>query len=110
MTHVDLVGYVAAGLVLATFCMRSMAPLRVVALGSNMMFILYGHLAKIEPVLVLHLILFPINLWRLIESLSADVAFAHWFRCLAGSRSDRNDRHLASAAIDEQQHSERLSN
>jgi hypothetical protein len=39
------------------------------AIGSNIGFILYGHLAEIEPVLLLHLLLLPMNLWRLGESL-----------------------------------------
>jgi hypothetical protein len=35
------------------------------AIGSNIGFILYGHLAEIEPVLLLHLLLLPMNVWRL---------------------------------------------
>jgi hypothetical protein len=34
-------------------------------------FILYGYAARIEPVLVLHLILLPINIIRLLEALSS---------------------------------------
>jgi hypothetical protein len=74
MTCINFVGYAASGLVLATFCMRRMVPLRAVALCSNIVFVLYGHLAKIEPILVLHLILFPINLRRLTQSLFAQEA------------------------------------
>ena len=70
MSRIDLVGYLASGLVLCTFCMRAMVPLRLMAIGSNIGFILYGHLAEIEPVLLLHLLLLPMNLWRLGESLA----------------------------------------
>jgi len=70
VSHIDLIGYLASGLVLGTFCMRTMVPLRLMAIGSNIGFILYGHLAEIEPVLLLHLLLLPMNLWRLGESLT----------------------------------------
>ena len=66
---IDGLGFVAAGLVLATFCMKRLVPLRAMAITSNLAFILYGYAAGIEPVLVLHLILLPINVMRLLESL-----------------------------------------
>lgn len=65
----DPVGYTAALLVLATFCMRGMVALRTVAIASNVAFIAYGALADIGPVLVLHLALLPVNVIRLAESL-----------------------------------------
>ena len=70
MTALDGLGFLAAGLVLATFCMKRLVPLRVTAIGSNLAFMLYGHVAGIEPVLVLHLILLPVNSVRLMQALS----------------------------------------
>jgi hypothetical protein len=64
---VNLVGYIAASLVLATFCMRSMCALRLIALTSNLAFIAYGYLADLQPVLVLHFILLPVNAYRLLQ-------------------------------------------
>jgi hypothetical protein len=64
----DLLGYAAAGLVLATFCMRDMATLRCMAIASNLAFIAYGALADLGPVLVLHLLLLPVNVLRLTGS------------------------------------------
>jgi hypothetical protein len=61
----DLVGYAAAGLVLATFCMRDMVALRWMAIASNVAFMAYGGLADLGPVLVLHLLLLPVNVLRL---------------------------------------------
>lgn len=61
------IGYVASALVLCTFLTRTMMPLRIVALGSNVAFIAYGGLLHLYPVLVLHIILFPVNAWRLRE-------------------------------------------
>jgi hypothetical protein len=64
MTAVEGLGFLAAGLVLVTFCMKRVVPLRGAAITSNLAFILYGYIAGIEPVLVLHLILLPINVIR----------------------------------------------
>ena len=44
---INLVGYLAASLVLATFCMQSMSRLRLMALASNLAFIAYGYLANL---------------------------------------------------------------
>ena len=69
MTWVDLAGYAASLLVFATFCMRTMVPLRFAAIGSNVCFILYGAFAELYPVLVLHIFLLPLNCWRAWEML-----------------------------------------
>jgi hypothetical protein len=65
MNIMDAIGYVAATLVLTTFCMRSMRKLRWVAIASNLAFIAYAVLANLGPVFVLHALLLPINLVRL---------------------------------------------
>jgi len=70
MTAVDGLGFLAAGLVLLTFCMKRLVPLRAIAITSNLAFILYGYRAGIQPVLVLHLVLLPVNLIRLLQALS----------------------------------------
>ena len=67
MTWLDISGYAAASAVLATFCMKTMRPLRIVALCSNVLFVVYGFYGGVYPVLGLHLILFPVNLLRLIQ-------------------------------------------
>lgn len=67
MPFVETIGYVAAGLVLTTFCMRSMCALRAVAIAGNVAFVAYGYLGDLMPVLILHLILLPINVYRLVE-------------------------------------------
>jgi hypothetical protein len=61
----DVLGYAASSAVLASFLMRSMVPLRLVAILSNMLFLSYGYLADIHPVFLLHAALLPINLVRL---------------------------------------------
>ena len=64
---VDGIGFTAAGLVLATFCMRSMRALRFVAIASNVAFIAYGYLGHLAPVLWLHALLLPVNICRLMQ-------------------------------------------
>ncbi|MEZ5787627.1 MAG: cyclic nucleotide-binding domain-containing protein [Xanthobacteraceae bacterium] len=63
----EITGYVASALVLATFWMRTMIPLRLVALGSNIAFIVYGILGGLVPIWVLHSILLPLNIYRTVE-------------------------------------------
>jgi CRP/FNR family transcriptional regulator, cyclic AMP receptor protein len=67
MTWIDLLGYAASATVLATFCMNTMIPLRVTAILSNILFASFGLGAHIYPVMILHLILFPVNALRLIQ-------------------------------------------
>jgi CRP/FNR family cyclic AMP-dependent transcriptional regulator len=67
MTPVDFLGYAASATVLATFCMSTMTPLRVTAILSNILFGLFGLWAHIYPVMLLHLILFPVNIVRLVQ-------------------------------------------
>jgi hypothetical protein len=83
---IDVVGYAASGLTLATFAQRAMLPMRLLALGANVCFIGYGSLGSYMPVLVLHLILLPINFVRL-RSLIGPSARADGHRDDAASRS-----------------------
>lgn len=69
MTWIDILGYAASVSVLATFCMSTMVPLRVIAIASNVLFILFGAFAHIYPVLVLHVVLLPVNITRLVQIL-----------------------------------------
>lgn len=64
---VNLLGYGASALVLATFCMRQMLALRLTAIASNVAFMAYGLLAGLDPVLLLHVMLLPLNAWRLAQ-------------------------------------------
>ena len=79
MSVVDVLGYAASAAVLATFCMSTMIPLRILALVSNVLFIAYGYLDHLYPVLILHIILLPVNALRLIQFqlLVRDIRHAH---------------------------------
>lgn len=62
---IDVLGYAASGMTLATFAQRTTLPMRIMAPGSDISFIGYGAMGPFLPVLTLHLILLPINLARL---------------------------------------------
>jgi len=66
-----LVAYAAAGvaglLVCVSFFMKTIIPLRMVAIASNLGFIIFGILTRSWPVLLLHCALLPINLYRAVE-------------------------------------------
>ena len=74
MNTVEGIGYLAASLVLATFCMKSMDALRLAAIASNLAFIAYGYFGHLAPVLLLHALLLPINIYRLVEPVSPDAS------------------------------------
>lgn len=69
--HGDLVkdasGYLASGIVLCAFSVRSMRQLRMLGIVSNISFIVYGIAAAAPPILILHSLLLPMNIYRLIQ-------------------------------------------
>jgi len=67
MSWIDFVGYLAALAVLATFCMDTIIPLRGLAIASNVLFILYGIAGHIYPVLLLHAVLLPVNIVKVVQ-------------------------------------------
>lgn len=69
LSFIDIIGFVASALVFLTFCMRTLLPLRLAAIASNIFFIAYGFAAGLIPILALHLLLFPMNVWRTVQQL-----------------------------------------
>lgn len=65
MDWIEATGYLAALITLATFYMKTMIPLRVCGIASNVVWIVYGALAAVYPPLVLHVVLLPLNVLRL---------------------------------------------
>jgi hypothetical protein len=66
----DAIGYVASSLVFAAYCMKEMISLRIVAICSNVAFIVYGLSLGLAPVWVLHAALLPLNGWRLAQAIA----------------------------------------
>jgi hypothetical protein len=82
----DIIGYVASTLVLTAFGMKNIIPLRVVAMCSNLVFMIYGLGLGLTPVWSLHAALLPMNAWRLVEALGGGQAVgAHVLRGMAAS-------------------------
>ena len=71
------IGFLASALVLATFSMKDMVNLRIVAICSNVAFIAYALVLNLTPILVLHVILLPLNGWRLAQALQAGRLVQH---------------------------------
>lgn len=67
MSVAEELGYLASGLVLLTFGMRTMVAMRIVAIGSNLAFIAYGLSLDLAPIWALHIALLPLNAYRLLE-------------------------------------------
>jgi len=70
--EMQFVAWVAAIMVFLSFFMKTIVPLRTIAIGSNIVFIAYALLGlhygvfdKVLPIFVLHLLLLPLNILRL---------------------------------------------
>jgi predicted Abi (CAAX) family protease len=61
----DVAGWAAAALTLLAFSCNNLLHLRLTALAANAAFIAYGITAQLWPVAALHVVLVPVNLWRL---------------------------------------------
>ena len=95
---IEALGYVAAVLVIATYAMRTMIPLRVTSICASILFVLYGYFAPSNPQLVLHGILLPLNAIRLHQmkklihevkrSSDGDLSM-DWLHPFSSSRSSR---------------------
>ena len=63
----DACGYVASSLVLCTYSATSMQVLRCIGIASNIAFIGYAIMASTTPILILHSLLLPMNIYRLAQ-------------------------------------------
>ena len=93
LNFVDILGFAAAALVLLTFGMKTMLPLRLFAIASNVLFASYGFLANIYPVMLLHLALLPLNVMRLVQlrRLIANIRFVSGRRDIGGAAASLHD-------------------
>ncbi len=97
ITHsAPYIGYIAALLVFVSFWMKTMIPLRLIGIVSNVVFIAYGYLGAIYPPLVLHLVLLPLNVTRLremmrltrqVEQAARSNLSMEWIKPFSASRS-----------------------
>ncbi len=68
-TWIEALGYVGAVLSIASNAMRTMIPLRCLGIATNCVFILWGTLAGVYPTLIVHMVVLPLNVTRLIQML-----------------------------------------
>jgi len=66
MHSVNVAGYIAFALVFSAFYMKDMVSLRVLAICSNVAFLVFASTMHLVPVIILHAALLPLNVWRLI--------------------------------------------
>lgn len=67
MTVPDIIGYIGAAFVFATYSMKTMIPLRTVGLVSNAVLLLYAALEGAAPEIILEGIVLPMNALRLYQ-------------------------------------------
>jgi hypothetical protein len=91
----EVVAWIASLFVFFSFFMKTMIPLRIIAMVSNLIFIFYallglkfGIFSKVYPIFVLHMLLLPLNVMRFyqMKSLIKKVQEA--------SKSDENAEYL----------------
>jgi len=92
VTHSGEIGFLASALVLATFSMKDMVNLRIVAICSNVAFIAYALVLNLTPILVLHVILLPLNGWRLAQALRAERLVQHPHAFGRGPTAQQNSK------------------
>jgi CRP/FNR family transcriptional regulator, cyclic AMP receptor protein len=61
----DVIGYVGNVVVIVTYSMRTMIPLRTLGMCSNAVFLVYSALLGLYPLMILQCILLPLNGYRL---------------------------------------------
>lgn len=63
----EVASYVAPALVFVSFFMKEIIPLRLVAIVSNVAFVIFAIGAGLIPILILHAALLPLNIWRVVD-------------------------------------------
>lgn len=80
-------GFIGAALMVASYLMKSMLPLRLVALSANVFLVIYAAIGGSWPTVVLYVAMIPINankvihirkLIRAIENARADTPLSEW--------------------------------
>ena len=69
MSWIDMIGFAGSGFAIATYWMREMLALRLMAVLSCVCFIFYGISIGSYPLLAMEFVLLPINLFRLVQLL-----------------------------------------
>ena len=65
----EIIGYIGNVVVIVTYSMRTMIPLRILGMCSNAIFLVYGGLLGLVPLVILQFVLLPLNGYRLYQML-----------------------------------------
>jgi hypothetical protein len=74
---IEAIGYCGTLATVATYSMRSIAPLRIAGIASSLFFITYGAIMGVWPMLLTEFVILPINCLRLVQVLRAEPARRH---------------------------------
>lgn len=66
-SHISLLAWLGAALAVTSFFMKTMIPLRLVAIGGHLCFLVYGMYSGSYYVLLAYGVTLPFNIWRLLE-------------------------------------------
>jgi CRP/FNR family cyclic AMP-dependent transcriptional regulator len=66
---IEMVGYTGTGLTVVAYGMKQIVPLRIAAILSSVAFLSYGLLTQSYPLVLMEVLLMPINIYRLVETL-----------------------------------------
>lgn len=69
MSVVEVLGYVASGVIFTTFWMKTIVTLRAVAIVGNVLYLIYGIYTDLGNIVLLHGALLPLNGLRLSQAL-----------------------------------------
>ncbi len=69
MGWIEILGYAASGAVFVTFWMKTLVPLRLIAIVGNFLFLGYGINADLGNIVLLHAALLPLNSLRLVQAM-----------------------------------------
>ena len=69
LRFIEILGFIGGGLTVVMLAMRTMIPLRVVGIASNIFQIAFGALAGVTPMWIQHGVLLPVNAYRLFEQM-----------------------------------------
>lgn len=69
MEYGDAAGFLAGIFVILAFYSTGAIALRGFAIASNVLFVVYAIEEDLLPIAILHLVLLPLNLWRLRQAL-----------------------------------------
>lgn len=73
MPFIDLIGLAAGFFTIAAFYSTRAVSIRTLAIVANVLFAIYGSVMGLAPVVILHCVLLPLNILRLIQAVSGDL-------------------------------------